>query len=103
MEPVERDLGLSRAQSSLAFSLALLAEGFLAYPIGRWIDRGFERSVMTGGSVLAGICLLLQGSVTGMVGFYAVWADCDSLPDSARAGGLAEKVDLQYRLCHVFS
>jgi predicted MFS family arabinose efflux permease len=29
---------------------------------------------MTGGSVLAGVCLLLQGSVTGMVGFYAVWA-----------------------------
>ena len=27
MEPVERELGLTRAQSSLAFSLALLAEG----------------------------------------------------------------------------
>ena len=72
--PVERDLGLSRAESSLAFSLALLVEGLLAYPVGRWIDRGHERVVMTGGSVLAGVCLLLQGSVTGMVGFYAVWA-----------------------------
>ena len=40
MEPVERELGLSRAQSSLAFSLALLAEGLMAYPVGRWIDRG---------------------------------------------------------------
>lgn len=74
MAPVERDLGLSRAESSLAFSLALLVEGLLAYPVGRWIDRGHERAVMTGGSVLAGVCLLLQGSVTGMVGFYAVWA-----------------------------
>jgi MFS family permease len=74
MAPVERDLGLSRAESSLAFSLALLVEGLLAYPVGRWIDRGHERVVMTGGSVLAGVCLLLQGSVTGMVGFYAVWA-----------------------------
>ena len=74
MEPVERELGLSRAQSSLAFSLALLAEGLLAYPVGRWIDRGHERAVMTGGSVLVGVCLLLQGSVTGMAGFYAVWA-----------------------------
>ena len=74
MAPVERDLGLSRAESSLAFSLALLVEGLLAYPVGRWIDRGHERIVMTGGSVLAGVCLLLQGSVTGMVGFYAVWA-----------------------------
>lgn len=74
MAPVERELGLSRAESSLAFSLALLVEGLLAYPVGRWIDRGHERVVMTGGSVLAGVCLLLQGSVTGMVGFYAVWA-----------------------------
>lgn len=74
MAPVERDLGLSRAESSLAFSLALLVEGLLAYPVGRWIDRGHERVVMTGGSVLAGVCLLLQGNVTGMIGFYAVWA-----------------------------
>ena len=53
LEPVERELGLSRAQSSLAFSLALLAEGVFAYPVGRWIDRGHERAVMTGGSLLA--------------------------------------------------
>lgn len=73
MTPVEQDLGLSRAQSSLAFSLALLAEGLLAYPIGRWIDQGHERMVMTTGSVLLGVCLLLHSSVTSMVGFYAVW------------------------------
>ena len=35
MAPVERELGLSRAQSSVAFSLALLVEGLLAYPVGR--------------------------------------------------------------------
>ena len=74
MAPLERELGLSRVQSSLAFSIALLVEGLLAYPVGRWIDRGHERLVMTAGSVLAGVCLLLLGSVTGMVGFYAVWA-----------------------------
>jgi MFS family permease len=74
MEPVERELGLSRAQSSLAFSLALLVEGLLAYPVGRWIDRGHERMVMTTGSVLAGVCLVLHGFVTGLIGFYAVWA-----------------------------
>ena len=63
MEPVERELGLTRAQSSLAFSLALLAEGALAYPVGRWIDRGHERAVMTGGSLLVGACLLLHSAV----------------------------------------
>lgn len=73
MEQVEHDLGLSRAQSSLAFSLALLAEGLLAYPVGRWIDRGHERIVMTLGSVLAGLGLALHGMVASVAGFYAVW------------------------------
>ena len=74
MAPLERELGLSRAQSSLAFSLALLVEGLMAYPVGRWIDRGHERIVMTAGSLLAGVCLLLHSQVTGIAGFYAVWA-----------------------------
>ena len=74
MAPIERELGLSRAESSLAFSLALLVEGLLAYPVGRWIDRGHERIVMTAGSVLAGVCLLLHGNISGAAGFYAVWA-----------------------------
>ena len=73
MEPVEHSLGLSRVQSSLAFSLALLVEGLLAYPVGRWIDQGHERRVMTLGSVLAGVCLALHAGVTGIAGFYAVW------------------------------
>lgn len=73
MEPVERELGLTRAQSSLAFSLALLAEGVFAYPVGRWIDRGHERAVMTGGSLLVAACLALHSIVGSVAGFYAVW------------------------------
>ena len=73
MEPIERELGLSRAQASLGFSLALLAEGLLAYPVGRWIDRGHERVVMTGGSLLVGVCLLLHSTINSATGFYAVW------------------------------
>jgi MFS family permease len=73
MEPVERELGLTRAQSSLAFSLALLAEGVFAYPVGRWIDQGHERAVMTGGSLLVAVCLVAHGFVGGVAGFYAVW------------------------------
>lgn len=38
MTPVEQALGLSLAQSSLAFSLAPLVEGLVAYPVGHWID-----------------------------------------------------------------
>ena len=73
MEPVERELGLTRAQSSLAFSLALLAEGLLAYPVGRWIDQGHERAVMTGGSLLVAACLALHSAVHSVSSFYLVW------------------------------
>jgi len=73
LESLERDLGLSRTEVSLAFSLALLAEGLMAYPVGRWIDQGHERVVMTVGSVLAGVCLLLHSRVSGLAGLYAVW------------------------------
>ena len=73
LEPVERELGLTRAQTSLAFSLALLAEGLFAYPVGRWIDRGHERAVMTGGSLLVAAGLLLHARIHTVAGFYACW------------------------------
>ena len=74
MEPIERELGFSRAQSSLGFSIALLAEGLFAFVVGRWIDRGHERRVMTGGSLLVGAALLAHSTVQSLAGFYVVWA-----------------------------
>ena len=73
LEPVERELGMTRSQSSLAFSLALLAEGIAAYPVGRWIDRGHERAVVTGCSLLAGSCLLAHSAIDSVWDFHAVW------------------------------
>ncbi|HVZ42589.1 MAG TPA: MFS transporter [Ramlibacter sp.] len=73
LAPVEQALRLTRAESSLAFSLALLAEGICAYPVGRWIDRGHERAVMTGGSLLVASCLALHSVVQTAQAFYAVW------------------------------
>lgn len=71
--PIEQELGIGRAQSSVAFSLALLMEGLCAYAIGRWIDRGHERLVMTLGSLLAGLCLGLHALVDSLATFYGVW------------------------------
>jgi MFS family permease len=73
LAPVERELGLTRAQSSLAFSLALLAEGLFSWPVGRWIDRGHERAVMTGGSLLVVAGLVLHATVHTLEGFYLAW------------------------------
>ena len=41
--------------TSLVFSLALLTEGLAAFAVGRWIDAGHERAVMTGGCTEAQI------------------------------------------------
>ena len=73
MGPVERELGLSRAEASLGFSLALLADGLMAYPVGRWIDQGHERRVMTWGSAWIGACLLAHSIIDSLSGFYWVW------------------------------
>ncbi|MFM7001951.1 MAG: MFS transporter [Limnohabitans sp.] len=73
MTPLEAELGMNRAQSSLAFSLALLAEGLMAYAVGRWIDAGHERLVMSLGSVWIGLGLLAHSQVQSVMGFYAVW------------------------------
>lgn len=73
LEPVERELGLDRAQASLAFSLALLAEGLLAWPVGRLIDHGHERLVMTLGSLVVALGLALHTQVDSLAGYYGVW------------------------------
>lgn len=73
MVPMEQALGISRAESSLAFSLALLVEGLMAYAIGRWIDRGYARLVMTAGSLLVGAALIAHREVDSLASFYTVW------------------------------
>jgi len=72
--PMEAALGATRAQTSLAFSLALLTEGLAAFAVGRWIDAGHERAVMSGGSLLLGAGLIAHGFVSTLAGWYAVWA-----------------------------
>lgn len=74
VEPLERDLGLGRGEVSLAFSIALLVEGLLAFVLGRWIDAGHERAVMTGGSLLLGLGLAWHARVSSALELYAVWA-----------------------------
>jgi MFS family permease len=73
LQPTEQALGMGRAESSLGFSLALLAEGLLAYPVGRWIDRGHERAVMTWGSIWLGAALLGLSAVQNMWQFWLAW------------------------------
>ena len=73
MAPVEQALQVGRAQTSLAFSLCLLMDGLLAYPVGRLIDQGHERLVMTLGSLTLAAGLALHSQVNNLWAFYAVW------------------------------
>lgn len=73
MPSIERDLGLGRVEVSGAFSAGLLASGLAGLPVGRWIERGHGRVVMTGGSALAGLLLLAHARVDSVAALYAVW------------------------------
>jgi MFS family permease len=73
MPAMEQDLGLSRVQVSGAFSAALLASGVAGLPVGRWIEQGYGRRVMAGGSLLAGLLLIGHAFISGMIGLYLTW------------------------------
>ena len=73
LEHFERDLSLSRFDASLAFSLALLMEGVLAYAVGRLIDAGRARAVMCAGSVLACASFVATSLAQNQWQLYAAW------------------------------
>lgn len=73
LEYFERDLSLSRVDASLAFSIALLFEGGLAFIVGRLIDGGKARAVMCAGSLLAALAFVAMAFVQTKWQLYAAW------------------------------
>ena len=73
LTPMESELGWSRAQSSGAFSLGLMAAALGAVPAGRWVDRGGGRVMMTLGSCVATVLVLAWARVESLAALYAVW------------------------------
>jgi cyanate permease len=71
--PMERDLGWSRATLVGAFTIAVIVSGFAAFPVGRWLDRGSARFLMTLGSVLTTVGVLAWSQARTVVGFYGAW------------------------------
>jgi MFS family permease len=74
LEPMEAELGWSRAELTGGFSLAMLVMGALAFPVGTWIDRHGARLLMTAGSILATLLVIAWSQVTNIVAYYAIWA-----------------------------
>ena len=69
----ERDLGWSRTELSVAFTLSLLVSASLVPVAGRLIDRGLARTIFTGGAVLGAALLALLSAVTELWQFYCIW------------------------------
>jgi MFS family permease len=71
--PMENELGFTRAQSSGAFSIALLVAGLAAIGVGRWTDKYGARGVMTLGSILGFLLILAWSQIHSLAALYAVW------------------------------
>ncbi|MBZ6076300.1 MFS transporter [Microvirga puerhi] len=73
IEPMQRELGWSKSALTAAYSLSLASSALFAVPIGRLIDRGYGRAIMTGGSVLAAVLLALWSQVHNYPLFVLIW------------------------------
>ena len=71
--PMRDELGLSTAQLTGAFSLALLVAGAAGILVGRHLDRHAPRALMTAGSVAGVVAVLAWSRVDSLVAVYAVW------------------------------
>jgi MFS family permease len=81
--PISQDLGLTRAQTSLAFSLAR-AEGAIEAPlVGYLVDRFGPKPIIVMATVLTGIGYLLLSWVDDYFSFLAIYLGVVSLAFTA--------------------
>ncbi|MBF9231995.1 MFS transporter [Microvirga alba] len=73
IEPMGQELGWSKSALTAAYSMALISSAFFAIPVGRLIDLGHGRAIMTGGSVLAALLLTLWSRIESYPLFILVW------------------------------
>lgn len=74
MDAVQAELRISPPVAVGAYSVALLGSGFVAAPVGRYIDRHGARGAMTAGSIGAVLLLAAFSQVANVTALYAVWA-----------------------------
>jgi MFS family permease len=73
VEPMEAELGWTRAELTGAFSFALVVLAVAGVGVGHWLDRHGPRLLMTAGSIL-GVGLMLAWSQVRDIGaFYVIW------------------------------
>lgn len=73
VEPMEADLGWSKAEITGAYTVTMLVSALSAAAIGRWIDRFGAKWLMTVGSVAACVLMLGWAAVESVPAFYMLW------------------------------
>jgi predicted MFS family arabinose efflux permease len=71
--PMEQTMGWSRTSTNAALSLGLLVSGFVAYPVGKWIDHGLGRRIMAIGSLIAAAMLLMWSATSSLTILFVAW------------------------------
>ena len=73
LDPMQRELGWSKAQLTGAYSLSLLVAAVAGLAVGRWLDHHGPRLLMTLGSILATLLVLAWSGVHDLLLFYLIW------------------------------
>lgn len=70
--PMQQERGWSPLAIQTGFSLAILASGLAAVPVGRWLDRHGPRVPMTAGSIAGSLLLVAWSQVERLSSFYLI-------------------------------
>jgi MFS family permease len=70
---ITADTGWSATATTAAFSAAMLVSAVVGVPVGRILDARGPRAVMTGGSVLAVLCVLALAAAPNIWVFAGAW------------------------------
>ena len=73
VEPMQVELGWTRAELTGAFSIALIVLAIAGVGVGHWLDRRGPRLLMTAGSILGVALVLAWSQVRDLGSFYLIW------------------------------
>lgn len=71
--PIARDLGLAREWVFGGITVMLLVSALIAPRVGKLVDRLGARPIMTVGSVIAALAMLVQSQATGLSSYLLGW------------------------------
>lgn len=77
------ELGWSKTDVYGAATMGLVLAGFLAYPVGVAVDKGYGRALMGGASLMAGVLLAFWSQVDSLLGFYLLVTGLGALQAAA--------------------